>query len=271
MGRKAKSETKKQQEASIIKDELMILAVSMYLESQEKVPEERKSLRGVCTEVEELHRKLTGDTVKLNHETLRSRAKGGRSIREANAAKSHLYPEEAEMVIENALELAARGFPLSPRRLREHANEILQARLGSEFPEGGVGVQWPYRFIEKHDDRLRMTWSRSLHTNRGRAVNPVTNEEYFDLLGSTIGRYDIEQDCTWATDETGIQPESGEKERVIGKAGEKTQYQQRGGSKENMTVIVTICADGTSIAPAVVFKGKGYSTSWKQDNPLNAS
>lgn len=58
---------------------------------------------------------------------------------------------------------------------------------------------------------------------------------------------------------------------MIGKAGEKPQYQQRGGSKENTTVIVTICADGTSIAPAVVFKGKGYSTSWKQDNPLNAS
>lgn len=182
-----------------------------------------------------------------------------------------MRPEEAEVVIENTLELAARGFPLSPRRLREHANEILKARLGEDFPEGGVGVQWPYRFVEKHDDRLRMCWSRSLHTNRGRAVNPTTNEGYFDLLSSTIARHDIVQECTWATDETGIQPESGEKERVIGKAGEKNQYQQRGGSKENITVIVTICADGDTIAPAVVFKGKGYSTSWKQDNPLNAS
>ncbi|EIM90549.1 uncharacterized protein STEHIDRAFT_43350, partial [Stereum hirsutum FP-91666 SS1] len=66
------------------------------------------------------------------------------------------------VLIENALELAARGFPLSPRLLREHANQILKARLGDEFLEMSVGVQWPYRFIEKNDDCLRMCWSRSL-------------------------------------------------------------------------------------------------------------
>ncbi|EIM90550.1 DDE-domain-containing protein, partial [Stereum hirsutum FP-91666 SS1] len=70
-----------------------------------------------------------------------------------------------------------------------------------------------------------------------------------------MAKFDIRREDTWATDETGIQPESGQKERVIGKAGEKSQYQQRSRSQENITVIVTICADGSSIAPAVIFKG----------------
>ena len=48
------------------------------------------------------------------------------------------------------------------------------------------------------------------------------------------------------------------------------QYQQQGGDCENTTVIVTVCTDGTSMPPAVIFKGKGYQVKWKQGNPANA-
>jgi len=58
---------------------------------------------------------------------------------------------------------------------------------------------------------------------------------------------------------------------VYGATGEKVQHQQHSGGRENITVIVTICADGTSLPPAVIFKGDSYQTSWKQDNPLKAS
>lgn len=75
----------------------------------------------------------------------------------------------------------------------------------------------------------------------------------------------------WAADEAGFQPSGGTGERVIGGAKIKTQHQQRGGSRENITVIVTIGADGTSTSPAVIFKGKSYQSKWRQDNPANAS
>jgi hypothetical protein len=48
-------------------------------------------------------------------------------------------------------------------------------------------------------------------------------------------------------------------------------YQQRSGDRENITVIVTICGDGMTTPPAVIFKGEGFQVSWKQENPLNAS
>jgi hypothetical protein len=48
-------------------------------------------------------------------------------------------------------------------------------------------------------------------------------------------------------------------------------YQQRGGTRENITIIVTICADGTSTPPAVIFKGNAYQVKWGENNPLNAS
>lgn len=81
----------------------------------------------------------------------------------------------------------------------------------------------------------------------------------------------IAAECIYGADETGIQNGIGTVEQVVGPAGESIQHQQRSGDRENITVLVTICADGTSIAPAVIFKGETFQSSWKQDNPLNAS
>jgi hypothetical protein len=50
------------------------------------------------------------------------------------------------------------------------------------------------------------------------------------------------------------------REYVFGPRTKTAPYQQRSGSCKNITVIVTICADGTSIPPAVIFKGNAYVT-----------
>ena len=54
----------------------------------------------------------------------------------------------------------------------------------------------------------------------------------------------------------------GEHEHVFGARKKAAPYQQRGGTRENITVIVTICADGTSTPPAVIFKGNAYQVKW---------
>ncbi|KAJ7258843.1 hypothetical protein C8J57DRAFT_997470, partial [Mycena rebaudengoi] len=43
---------------------------------------------------------------------------------------------------------------------------------------------------------------------------------------------------------------------VIGHRGTKVQHKQGGGDKENITVIVTICADGTYLKPTIIMKGQ---------------
>ncbi|TFK17583.1 hypothetical protein FA15DRAFT_317396 [Coprinopsis marcescibilis] len=62
-----------------------------------------------------------------------------------------------------------------------------------------------------------------------------------------------------------------DRERVIGGKRPGPQYQQRTGNRENITVLVPICADGSSLPPGVILKGKGYQVKWSQDNPANAS
>jgi hypothetical protein len=210
----------------------------------------------------------TGKLIRLSYSTLARLAVGGKTKAETNAAKGWLTKEETIQVITYVQELGNRGFPLSHKRLCEHVNEILSTRLGDSFT--GVGVKWTNRFVEKHADCLKTSWSRPLDSKRGRAVNPHTNKAWFNLLEGVFKKHDIDEDCIYAADEIGISPDSGEHERVIGSKRPGPQYQQCTGSRENITVIVTICADGTATHPAVILKGNAYQVKWKQDNPANA-
>jgi hypothetical protein len=182
-------------------------------------------------------------------------------------------PEE-RVVIDFAVECANCGFPLSHRRLKEHVDKIARARWGDKFPADGVGKQWTTWFVSDHDE-LRMYWSAPLDKSRARAVNPITKKDYFDLLERVIegkgGDDRIADELIYGADESGFQKGISQKERVIGGKGKKRQHQQRSGDRENITVLVNICGDGTSTPPLVIYKGEAFQASWKQDNPLNAS
>jgi hypothetical protein len=181
--------------------------------------------------------------------------------------------EEADAIINYANEMANEGWPLSRKRIEEHVNEIISARRGADFD--GVGHNWTDRFILKHKKCLRGSWSRPLDKARAQAGNPVAKADYFAKLKAAIkgeeGDDPIPDELIYGVDETGIQEGVGCTERVYGESAKKFQHQQRSGGRENITVIVTICADGTSLPPAVIFKGENFQSSWRQENPLRAS
>jgi hypothetical protein len=248
----------------------------MYQQEKAKAGKGKLGLRKVCTLIEKEFFKETKKTVTLNHNTLRNLANGGTIRSEFNAEKSWVTKEEAEEVINYTVELASQGWGLDHRRLKEHVDEICRARLGSKFPETGVGKQWTYRFVEKHSDRLHVYTARPLDTLRGQAVNETTVTKWHDVVEDVQLRGDdgkpVAPECTWAADESGFQANGGEGyAKVIGGKGKKVQYQRQAGSQENMTVILTIGANGTALPPAVIFAGKGYLVKWQQDNPAKAS
>ncbi|KDQ54526.1 hypothetical protein JAAARDRAFT_83974, partial [Jaapia argillacea MUCL 33604] len=59
--------------------------------------------------------------------------------------------------------------------------------------------------------------------------------------------------------------------RVVGGRGTKVQHKQGGADRENVTAIVTICADGSTLKPSLIFKGKNFMSKWGQNNVSNAS
>ncbi len=246
-----------------------------YREEEKKGPGEKKrGLRSIGQEMEAQCWQEDKERIKVNKQTLSRRLSGVRSQAEVNANRNSKFnDEEREAIISYAIQVARRGFPLSPRRVSDITNQILHARDGSDYEP--VGKRWAGRFVEKHSDHLKTYWSNPLDHSRARSVNPTTKAEFYELLRTVIdgegGEDIIAAECIYGADETGIQNGIGTVEQVVGPAGESIQHQQRSGDRENITVLVTICADGTSIAPAVIFKGETFQSSWKQDNPLNAS
>jgi hypothetical protein len=245
---------------------LQRVAVSRYRQELEK-KDGKRGARKICEEVEIEYKNETGKSISLNHATIIRHANGGKPMAEFNAEKCLLSKEEEKTILGFMEETANRGFPLSHRRLREHAAAIIGARQGPSFQ--GVGENWTDRFIFYHSERIKTIWSSSLEGARAQAANPTNNAEWFNLLGEHLS--DVDPDCIWGVDETGIQTGMAVKERVIGPKNKSIQHQIRQGNRENITVIVSICADGSTIAPAVIYKGEGFLPSWHQDNPLGAS
>ncbi|KAI6023059.1 hypothetical protein BKA83DRAFT_4003365, partial [Pisolithus microcarpus] len=93
------------------------------------------------------------------------------------------------------------------------------ARLGSDFPEEGVGTNWTSCFLQWHHGCLSTYWSSSLDSKCGQAVNENTHKAWCTLLKHTLDENHIEEDCIWAADETGFQPGVGQKQWVIASGG----------------------------------------------------
>ena len=72
-------------------------------------------------------------------------------------------------------------------------------------------------------------------------------------------------------DESGFPLALQGRERVIGSRGTKTQHKQHGANRKNITALVTICADSSTIPPMVMFKGKHLMKAWFNNNTVNAT
>ena len=250
-------------------------------------------LRTVCRIVEKAVREESGIEMKLSHETVRARLKGThiyfykpqtdpepfigtQPLTEFNHAKRWLLPEEEEVILEFALESASRGWPLEKERIKAHVDKICSARFGGGFPGKGVGLNWVDRFLKRHANRIRTYRAYPLEALRGKAVNEYTHRNYFNILKCILSTGDdgepLLPENIYGSDETAFRTGEGSSNRkVVGPAGKRIQHQQKTGNRENITVMVTICADGSSpVPPAVIFKGSKYLVKWRQDNPANA-
>ena len=151
MGRHAKSKTKVRHEYITISEMWKAHAVELYVREQQKPFEaERLPLQEVCDKVERECWEQENTRIQVSKSSLQRWAKGGKTKAQSNAEKSWITPEEADVLIEYAIQTALQGHGFTLDHLQEHANQILRARLGEDFP--GVGQNWVARFMEKHSD-----------------------------------------------------------------------------------------------------------------------
>lgn len=75
----------------------------------------------------------------------------------------------------------------------------------------------------------------------------------------------------YAMDESRFSPGHQRKERVVGHRGTKTQHKQGGADHENITALITICADSSALPPMIIYKGQNFMTKWGDNNIANAA
>lgn len=240
-------------------DETLRNAAEAYLKAQEQ---------GVFRNgIPSLERVATAFNV--SRTTLTRLIHGGRTAFEYAASQLKLSSAQEEKLILYLLECADRGFP----QVREHveylANRMLEAKHGSNYEP--VGRSWVTRFMRRHRGKIAMHWSRPLDSKRGRAMDPGIVVHWFNGVKKNVIDKGIKPANMYGMDETGFQLSFQGRQRIIGRKGAKVQHKQVATDRQNTTVIVTICADGSTVRPCVILKGKNFMSKWGENNVSGAS
>jgi hypothetical protein len=166
-------------------------------------------------------------------------------------------------------ESADRGFPLKHHQIEQYANAVRQATLGTDCEP--VGKKWVFSFLDRHHSELQTFWSKALDTQRARSLNPEAVKSWVELVQKWVVDMGVSPDRVYGMDESGFPTGYTGKERVVGARGTKTQHKQGGVSRQNITALVTIRADGKmAVPPMIIFPGVNYQTAWANGNTVNA-
>lgn len=217
------------------------------------------------------HARATG----VKYQPLLAFLKGKKQRSKVDAEKLHLGAEELQQLVDWLVHLAECGFPLSDTRIRGLANDPIR-KLGKK-PAGwsSVGNDWVRHFRQRFEKQLGHYWSKPLDCTRASGLSAEHVRNWYVLLSQCIVEHDVPASRIFAMDESGVQISVLQRQMVTGgkpRNGRKKSFQHRQGSnnRELVSVIATICADGSVLPPAVIFKGSNLLAVWVEDNPLKA-
>ncbi|THH07168.1 hypothetical protein EW146_g9398 [Bondarzewia mesenterica] len=111
----------------------------------------------------------------------------------------------------------------------------------------------------------------ALESCHARALNRTLVDEFFDILEDVCTTYDVKSQNIYNMDEKGIQLGIGKRTFVLVNRDQKIVHQVEDRNRELMTVLETVCADRSALAPMVIFKGKTRNLQWGRQNPCDAS
>jgi hypothetical protein len=254
---RALSERVKRQKSRRIENATMQKAVDEYQREQAKPDGMRK-----------LGYRPIADKYGVSRSTLHAMVNGHVSMSAFNASKRKLTHGEERVLVDFILESSDRAIPLSLPNIAEHANGILEGR---KEPVEPVGESWVPRFLDRYHDELQTHWSRPLATERARSLNKDAVKHWFGLIKEKVIDKGVKEHNIYGMDESGFPPANQGVQRVVGRRGTKVQHKTGSANRENVTVLVTICADGTALQPTIIFKGKRLLKKWGDNNVSNAS
>ena len=147
----------------------------------------------------------------------------------------------------------------------------LVTKIASDMAGHALSGRWASRFVARHKDKLDSNYLNNLDLARHKADSRDSYEMYFERLGQFIEKHGVTAENMYNIDEKGFMIGVCQKTRRI---FTKRTFEGNGdaragqdGNREWVTVLAAICADGTSLSPAVIYKAVSgdIQDDWLQD------
>ena len=162
-----------------------------------------------------------------------------------------LDPQQERRLVDYINELTERGIPPTPAMVRNFAFNIT-----GNMP----GNSWSHRFCTRWNETIKCRYLKTIDFNRKNADRYESYQYFFDLLRQKLEYYRISTENQYNMDEKGFMIGVMNKEQRI---FTKDTFQKghtlaanQDGNREWITILATICADGTFLPPGILYQSK---------------
>jgi hypothetical protein len=185
-----------------------------------------------------------------------SRSALSRRWNEVSESASHkaisqqlLTPIQEQRLVRHIKELDTRGIPPTPAMICNFCKEI----TGIEPSKA-----WPARFVKRWASELSSGYLDRLEKQRFKADTMESYQAYFDLVDVKIKKHSVLPENMYNMDEKGfLIGWSTKQQRVFSKTTAKVKkYAINDANREWITLLATICADGSALPPGLIYAGK---------------
>jgi hypothetical protein len=199
----------------------------------------------------------------VNRSTLSKRFRGKtRSTAQGYQTQQLLTRKQELMLVKQINKLSEWCLPPTPSMVRAWA-----AALCGTAP----GKNWAGAFGVRHKDELDCKYLNTIDLERHKADSEHSYRQYFAVLKEKIVQYNIQPHNCYNMDEKGFLIGHLQKvKRIFPKAlmrAQKLLGTGQDGARHWITLIATICADGSSLPPALIYKAVSgnLQDTWLQD------
>jgi hypothetical protein len=199
----------------------------------------------------------------VNRSTLSKRFHGKtRSTAKGYHMQQLLSQKQELMLVKQINKLSEWCLPPTPSMVRAWA----AALCGTE-----PGKNWSAAFRARHKDELDCRYLSTIDLERHKSDSESSYRQYFTVLKEKINQYNIQPHNCYNMDEKGFLIGHLQKvKRIFPKALMRTHKllgTGQDGARHWITLIATICADGSSLPPALIYKAVSgnLQDTWLQD------
>ncbi|KAK6224541.1 transposase [Colletotrichum tabaci] len=195
----------------------------------------------------------------IPYHTLRHRFHGMQSKNTAYSHMQRLSQSQEQYLAEWVYIQDALGVAPTHQQLKGLAERM----MGSINQP--LGKRWVNRFLRRNPS-IGTRRSRAIDARRWKAHSSEVIEDFFHRLDSIPTIQGINPSNRWNMDETGIMEGKGANGLVLGSMASQHIQKKQPGSRTWVSIIECVAADGRSLCPLVIYKGKSVQAQWFPSN-----